>query len=328
MWCSTVGGVVTLILSLLVAPFGAHAQPLPKIPRIGVLSGSAWTTDARNREAFLQGLRELGYVEGQTSVLEGRWAEGQRERLPALAAELVRLRVEVIVAGNVPAARAASQATQRIPIVLAGGDAVGTGLITNLARPGGNITGLTLAAVELSAKRLELLKEAIPTIARVAVLSLRDNPNTEPALQEMQGAARVLGVQLQALSVHDPSEFEDAFAVMSREQAEALVVIPAAFFRIHRVRLIELAARGRLPTFWGGLEAVADGGLMAYGPDETSLWRRAATYVDKLLNGAKPGDLPVEQPMKFELGINLKTAQALGITMPPSLLLLADEVIQ
>jgi putative ABC transport system substrate-binding protein len=328
MWCSTLGCLVTLILSLLAAPLAAEAQPPPKIPRIGVLSGSSLTTDARNREAFLQGLRELGYVEGQTIVLEGRWAEGKRERLPALAAELVRLRVEVIVAGNVPAARAASQATQRIPIVLAGGDAVGTGLITNLARPGGNITGLTLAAVELSAKRLELVKEAIPTISRVAVLSLRDNPNTAPALQEMQGAARVLGVQLQSLSVHDPGEFEDAFVAMSREQAEALVVIPAAFFRIHRARIIELAARDRLPTFWGGLEAVADGGLMAYGPDETSLWRRAATYVDKLLKGAKPGDLPVEQPMKFELGINLKTAKALGITMPPSLLLLADEVIQ
>jgi len=324
MWCSTLGCIVTLILSLL----AAEAQPPPKIPRIGVLSGSSLTTDSRNRAAFLQGLRELGYVEGQTIVLEGRWAEGNRERLPALAAELVRLRVEVIVAGNVPAARAASQATPRIPIVLAGGDAVGTGLITNLARPGGNITGLTVAAVELSAKRLELLKEAIPTISRVAVLSLRDNPNTAPSLQEMQGAARVLGVQLQSLSVHDPGEFEDAFAAMSREQAEALVVIPAAFFRIHRARIIELAARGRLPTFWGALEAVADGCLMAYGPDETSVWRRAATYVDKLLKGAKPGDLPVEQPMKFELGINLKTAKALGITMPPSLLLLADEVIQ
>src|SRR5262249_38191888 len=216
MWCSTLGCIVTLVLSLL----AAEAQPPPKIPRIGVLSGSSLTTDSRNRAAFLQGLRELGYVEGQTIVLEGRWAEGNRERLPTLAAELVRLRVEVIVAGNVPAARAASQATPRIPIVLAGGDAVGTGVITNLARPGGNIRGLTVAAVELSAKRLELLKEAIPTISRVAVLSLRDNPNTAPSLQEMQGAARVLGVQLQSLSVHDPGEFEDAFAAMSREQAE------------------------------------------------------------------------------------------------------------
>jgi putative ABC transport system substrate-binding protein len=328
MWCRAIGCIVTLALSILMASFTAEAQRPSQVPRIGVLSGGSLTPDSRDRSAFLQGLHALGYVEGQSIILAERWAEGKRERLPDLAAELVRLPVAVIVAGNVPAARAASQATEHIPIVIAGGDAVGTGLITNLARPGGNITGLTQGTTELSAKRLELLKEAVPTLARVAVLALQDNPNTGPALHEMQVTAQALGVQLHALHVRDPGELEGAFTAMSREHAEALVVLPAAVFGMHRARLVELAARNRLPTIWEGRAAVAEGGLMAYGPDTASLWRRAATYVDKILKGAKPADLPVEQPMTFKLVINLKTAQALGITMPPHLLVLADEVFQ
>ena len=310
------------------APLAAEAQPSPKIPRIGVLSGNAFRPDSRSRTAFLQGLHALGYVEGQTIILEERWAEGQLERLSDLAAELVRLQVDIIVAGNATAARAASQATERLPIVLAGGDAVGAGLITNLARPGGNITGLATNSAELGGKWLVLLKEALPALARVAVLSHLDTPVTGSAFQEIQVAAPTLGVQLQALRVRDPGEIEDAFAAMSREHAEALVVLPGPVLSMHRARINELATRNRLPTIWEWRAAVADGGLMAYGPDNASLWRRAATYVDKILKGTTPGELPVERPMKFELVINLKTAKALGLTIPPALLFQADEVIQ
>ena len=326
MWCSALRCIITLILSLLMAPLAAEAQPSPQVPRIGVLSDSALTASSRNRAAFLQGLHDLGYVEGQTIVLEERWAEGNLKRLPDLAAELVRLQVDIIVAGNPIAARAAGQATERIPIVLAGGDAVGTGLITNIARPDGNITGLATNAAELSGKWLELLKEAVPALARVAVLSNPDRPITGPALKEMQVAAPALGVQLQSLSVRDADELEGAFAAMSREHAEALVVLPG--FSLHSARINELAARSRLPTIWEGRDAVADGGLMAYGTDYASLWRRAATYVDKILKGAPPGTLPVERPMTFTLVINLTTAKVLGLTIPTTLLFQADEVIQ
>ncbi len=330
MWYSTVGCIVTLALSLLAAPLAAHAQPAGKVHRVGRLNGgSPPSSPDPSFDAFRQGLRDLGYVEGQTIVLEERWAEGNLKRLPDLAAELVRLQVAIIVAGGGPAARAAGQATERLPIVLAGGDAVGTGLITNLARPGGNITGLATNAVELSGKWLALLKEAVPALARVAVLSNPDGPLfTGSALQEMQVVAPTLGVQLQSLSVRDPGEFEGAFAAMSREHAEALVVLPGAAISLHRARIHALAARSRLPTIWEGREAVAEGGLMAYGTDSASLWRRAATYVDKILKGAPPGTLPVERPMPFKLVINLKTAKVLGLTIPPTLLFQADEVIQ
>jgi putative ABC transport system substrate-binding protein len=328
MGCRAVGFIVTLALSILMASLTAEAQRPSHVPRIGVLSGGAFTPDSREREAFLQGLYELGYVEGQTLVLEERLAEGKLERLPDLAAELVRLQVDIIVAGGGPAARAAGQATGRIPIVLAGGDAVGAGLIANIARPDGNITGLTTNAAEWSGKWLELLKEAVPAVSRVAVLSHPESSIAGVVLQEMQVAAPALGVQLQSLSVRDANELEGAFAAMSREHAEALVVLPGAIFNTHRARIIELAARSRLPTMWEGRDAVANGGLMAYGTDSASLWRRAATYVDKILKGAQPGTLPVERPMTFKLVINLKTAKALGLTIPPTLLFQADEVIQ
>jgi len=277
--------------------------------------------------SFRQGLRELGYVEGQNIAIEWRLSGGSAERFPDLAAELVRLQVDIIVAGGAPAARAADQATGRIPLVLAGGDAMGAGLITNLARPGGNITGLATNAVELSGKWLALLKEAVPALARVAVLSHPDTPITA-VLKELQVAAPTLGGQLQSLSVRGPGELEGAFAAMSREHAEALVVLPGAVFDVHRARIIELAARSRLPTMWEGRDAVAEGGLMAYGTDNASLWRRAATYVDKILKGAPPGTLPVERPMTLKLVINLTTAKVLGLTIPPTLLFQADEVIQ
>jgi len=325
---SIIGLMLTIALSIFVAPLAAEAQPPANVPRIGVLSGRSLTTDTRHRDAFLHGLRELGYVEGQTIVLEERWAEGQLERLPDLAAELVRLQVDIIVAGNVPAAKAASQATQRIPIVLAGGDAVGTGLIVNIARPGGNITGLATNVAELTGKWLALLKEAVPAITHVAVLLDPEMPITGQALHEMQAVAPGLGVQLQALSVSDLGELEGTFAAMRREHAEALVVIPGSIARMHRARINELAARSRLPTIWEWRDAVVDGGLMAYGPDNASLWRRAATYIDKILKGTEPGNLPVERPMQFELVINLKTAKTLGLTIPPSLLFQADEVIR
>ena len=290
MWCSALRGIITLILSLLMAPLAAEAQPSPKVPRIGMLSGDALRPDSRNRDAFLQGLHALGYVEGQTIVLEERRAEGKIERLPDLAAELVRLQVDIIVAGNAQAARAASQAMEHLPIVVAGGDAVGAGLITNLARPGGNITGLATNSAELGGKWLALLKEAMPALTRVAVLSHLDPLFPGSAFQEIQVAAPTLGVQLQALRVRDPGEIEDAFAAMSREHAEALVVLPSPVLSMHRARITELATRSRLPTIWEWRAAVADGGLMAYGPDTASLWRRAATYVDKILKGATPGE--------------------------------------
>jgi len=320
--------ILILAFGLLLAPLAAEAQPRPKVPRLGVLAEYSSTAAPRNHAAFRQGLHELGYVEGQTIVLEERWAEGQLERLPDLAADLVRLQVDLIVACCVLSARAARQATEHIPIVVAGGDAVGTGLITNIARPGGNITGLATSAVELTGKRLELLKEAVPTLAHVAVLVDPASPNSGPVLHEMQGVAPGLGVQLHAVQVHELGELEGAFAAMSREHAEALVVIPSSVTYIHRARINALAAQSRLPTIWEWRAGVVDGGLLAYGPNDASMWRRAATYVDKLLKGAKPGDLPVERPMKFELVINLKTAKALGITIPPTLLVLADEVIQ
>jgi putative tryptophan/tyrosine transport system substrate-binding protein len=321
--------LLTLASGILVVPLSSDAQRPVQVHRIGVLVGGAPDPErVRDQEAFRQSLHDLGWVEGQNLTIEVRWAEGRYERLPDLAAELAQLQVQVIVAGNVAAARAARQATGRIPIVIAGGDAVGTGLIPNIARPDGNITGLAMNTAELSGKWLELLKEVVPTISRVATLSHPDAPITGPALQEIHVMAPALGVQLQALSVREPSELEGAFAAMRTEHAEALVVLPSALLYVHRARVIELAARSRLPTIWEVRQAVADGGLMAYGLDTASLWRRAATYVDKILKGAQPGNLPVERPTAFRLIINLITAKALGITIPPSLLLLADEVIR
>jgi len=317
--------LTTALLSI--APFLWAQQP-GKIPRIGFLhTGSAFTSST-NVQAFRQGLRELGYVEEKNIVIEYRWAEGKFDRLPDLAAELVRLKVDVIVtAGGTPAIQATKQATTTIPIIFpTAGDPVASGLVASLARPGGNITGVTILSPELSGKRLELLKEALPRISRVAVfLDPRQPPQ---AFKETQTAGQSLGLKLQSLEVRDATDVENAFSAMSRERADALITLPHPFLTVHRRRILELAAKSRLPGLHENADWVEAGGLMSYGPDHRDNFRRAATYVDKILKGAKPADLPVEQPRKFEFVINLKTAKQMGLTIPPNVLVRADKVIK
>jgi len=281
-------------------------------------------------DAFRQGLRELGWVEGQNLVIDYRSAEGKLDRLPDLAAELVRLKVDIIVAVPTPAAAAAKNAIETIPIVMIGvGDPVGTGLIASLARPGGNATGLSFSVgLEIAGKLLELLKETVPKVRRVAILSNPANPVQPLLIREVNVAARSLGVQLQHLEARGPNEFDGAFAAMAKERVGALLIVADGMLIFHRTRLADLAARSRLPAAYGWREHVEAGGLMSYGPSLRDLFRRAATYVDKILKGAKPADLPVEQPTKFELVINLKTAKALGLTIPQSVLGRADQVIE
>jgi len=325
---SAVGCIVMLTLSLLAVPLAAEAQPSAKVARIGYLLGTTREQEGRV-EVFLEEMRALGYVEGQHFVMEVRGAEGQYERLPALAAELVRLQVDVLLVVITPAALAAKHATTTIPIVMAAvGDPVGSGLVASLARPGGNVTGLTSLTSELVGKQLEFLKDVLPTVSRVAVLWNPANPVHAVNVREADVAAQALGVQLHLVEAHGPDAFDSAFAAMTSAHAGALLVLGDTMFQTHRRRLAELAATSRLPTMHNARPFVEAGGLMAYGQSTLDIQRRAAVYVDKILKGAKPGDLPVERPVKFELVINLKTAKALGITMPPSLLLLADEVIQ
>ena len=329
MWYSTVGVMVTL--SILAAPLVTHAQPATKVYQIGRLSaGQPLPESHAYEEAFRQGLRELGYVEGQNLVLEYRYAEGSTERLPALAAELVQHKVNVIVAGGVHAIRAAQHATRTIPIVMAGvTDPVGQGLVTSLARPGGNTTGVSLLNEELPGKRLEILKETVPQSTRIAVLANPAWPAYAPGLHNLTVAARALGVHLHVVEVRRADELALAFAAMTQAGVDALLVIaePALMDGL-RGQVADLAAMRRLPAMYDWKMYVVAGGLMAYGPSLPDVYRRAATYVDKILKGTPPTDLPVEQPTKFELVINLKTAKALGLTVPPSLLLLADEVLQ
>ena len=317
--------LVFLAIGFLVAPLAVAQQPT-HMHRIGWLS--AGERDPYE-EVFLEGMRALGYVEGQNLVMEYRGAEGQYEWLPALAAELVRLKVDVIVTGSTPGALAAKEATQTIPIVMAAiGDAVGSGLVASLARPGSNITGLSVLDPELVGKQLEFLKDVLPTVSRVALLWNPANPVHARIVREADVAAQRLGVQLHHVEARGPEALDSAFVAMTRAHAHALLVVGDEMFASHRKRLAELAATSRLPTMHNVRRFVEAGGLMAYGPSSRDLSRRAAVYVDKILKGAKPADLPVEQPTKFDLVINLKTAQALGITIPPSLLFLADEVIK
>jgi putative tryptophan/tyrosine transport system substrate-binding protein len=320
--------------SLLAAPLAAQAQQAAKVYRIGIL-GNVPLTDpggARLWEVFIQGLRDLGYVEDRNLMIEYRSAEGKPERLPALAAELVGLKVDVIVAPNTPAALAAKQATRILPIVFIGaGDPVTSGLVTSLARPGGNVTGLSVLSTELVGKWLELLQQAVPGVGRVAALwqpGAMDERTDRDMFKGAEVAARALGVRLQFVEARGPADFERAFSDMIRANADALTVRPAPMFISERRRLVDLAAKNRLPAVYAWREFVDAGGLMAYGPTGADLYQRAATYVDKILRGAKPADLPVEQPTKFELSINLKTAKALGLTIPPSLLQRADQVIE
>jgi putative ABC transport system substrate-binding protein len=307
--------------------FPAEAQQPKKVPRIGVLTpGFAGGPDLG---AFRQGLRDLGYVEGKNIVIEHRYAEGKLDRLPELATEMVRLKVDIIAVGSTRAAIAAKQATSTIPIVVgSAGDLVGAGLVSSLARPGGNVTGLTNIDPDFSAKRLELLKETFPKISRVAVLYHGGPGGDEEELRETEAAARALGVQIQSLKVKDPSQFQDAYAAMNKERADALIIFQSSFTFPRRRQLVELATKNRLPTICGQAVWIEDGGLISYGTDFRQSWRRAATYVDKILKGAKPDDLPVEQPMKFELVINLKAAKQIGVTIPPNVLARADKVIR
>jgi ABC-type uncharacterized transport system substrate-binding protein len=317
-------------LALLAAPLVAKAQQAAKIARIGYLSPNL-AASPHLPEAFRQGLRDLGYVEGRNVVIEYRSAEGKPERLPALAAELVALKVDVIVAPGTPQALAARRATRTLPIVFAtAADPVGSGLVTSLARPGGNVTGLSILAPELVGKRLELLKQAVPGVSRVAVLwqpGGHDERTDKDILKEAEVAARALGVRLQFVEARGPADLDRAFSDMTRARVGALTVLTGIMFLNERRRLVDLAAKNRLPEVYGGRDFVDAGGLMAYGPNLADLYRRAATYVDKILKGAKPADLPIEQPTKFELVINLKTAKALGLTIPPSVLARVDEVI-
>ena len=326
LWRRAVLCLVTLALALCLAPDPSHAQVGAQTPRIGMLTDAVESHSGF--EAFRQGLRDLGYVEGQSIALESRFTDGRPERLPALAAELVRLKVDVILAEGVLAVRAAQHATGTIPIVFATAfDPVGQGLVASLARPGGNTTGLSFHDPALMGKRLELLKQAVPDVTRVAYL-WHATANSAPSLHEAETAARALGVQLHPVEVRDPYSFDQAFATMTEVHADALITQPSVVFLNRRTQLVDLAARMQLPGIFPDRELAEAGGLMTYGPSVTANFRRAATYVDKILKGTKPGDLPVEYPMKFELVINLKTAKALGLTLPPTLLFQADEVIQ
>jgi len=322
----------TLAGGFLATPLTASAQPAGKVYRMGYLStGSGSATYRRPLEALRQGLRELGWVEGQNIVIEYRYAEGRIDRLPGLAEELVRLKVDIIVASPTPSALAARDASRTIPIVgLSLTEPVALGLVASLARPGGNVTGVTYSVdTDIFGKQLELLKEAVPKVRRVAVLS---NPTGSPAypltMSNVKAAARSLGLQLQLHEAREPGEIDGAFVAMAKERAVALLVFGDPMFFVHRGRLANLALKNRLPSMSTQWQWVEAGGLMSYGPSLPDQWRRAATYVDKILKGAKPADLPVEQPTRFELVINLKTAKALGLTIPQSLLLRADEVIQ
>ena len=320
---------VVIGASALVAPLTSIAQAQDKIWRVGVLETVSTELNAANLDAFRQGLRNLGYVEGRNLIIEYRSADGRSERFAALATELVGLKVDLIVTRGTPASLAAKNATRTIPVVMANaGDPVDSGLVISLARPGGNVTGLSSLTVNLEAKRFGLLRELVPGIARVAALYNMSSPVSPPEWREIEGAARAVGVQPQLLDVRKPEDFGPAFDAATRQRADGLIVGQEGLLQANRKLVTELAARHRLPAIYRSMEFIEVGGLLAYGPSYPDLYRRAATYVDRVFKGAKPGDLPVEQPTKFELIINLKTAKTLGLTIPQSLLLRADEVIQ
>ena len=319
--------VIVVTLTFLIAPPAAEAQPV-KAPRVGLLSlGSAEPSPFF--EALRQGLRERGWVEGENIFFEDRSTVGHYSRLADVAAELVRLKIDVIVTAGGTATQAARKATGTIPIVtVAGSDPVETGLATSLARPGGNVTGLTTSGRDLVAKRLELLKEALPGLSRIAVLWNSESRTELVSLRNAEAAAKLLGLNVQPVEARRAEDLEKAVASMVHHHAGAVAPVPSTLFRAHRARLDELAATHRLPSTFSEREYVEAGGLMSYGPDVKDSFRRLAVYVDKILKGGKPGDLPIEQPTKLELAINMKTARALGLTIPPSLLLRADRIIE
>ena len=310
-------------------PFAAHAQQSRKVPRIGVLLPGTPASFSLRTKAFLEGLRDLGYLEGQTIEIEWKWGQDRVEGLPELAAELVRRNVEVIVTGGTPAAKALKGATGTIPIVMAIiGDPVAAGLVDSLARPGGNATGFSIVAPDLSGKRLELLREIVPNVSPVAVMLNTRNPQSQFELKETQTAARALGLRLHPIQVSPDDTLEQAFAAMSNASARTLIILTDPIFFSQRKSIVDLAARHRLPAMYFFQEFAKEGGLVSYGPSDLDLYRRSATYVDKILKGAKAGELPVEQPTKFELVINLMTAKAIGLKIGESFLLRADEVIE
>jgi putative tryptophan/tyrosine transport system substrate-binding protein len=307
----------------------AEAQQPGKVPRIGFLIASSPSAIAPRMDAFREGLRELGYVEGKNIVIEPRYANGKSDHLPALAAELVGLKVDVIVSSGPTATRPAKGATSTIPIVMTfDDDPVGSGFVASLARPGGNITGLSTLSPELSGKQLELLKEIVPKLSRVTVIGTSARQGTAQALKEMELAAGALKVKLQFLDVQNPKDIELAFRAASKGRADALLVLQSPVFNSHRAEIAELAIKHRLPATYPRREFVEDGGLMSYGVNFLDLDRRAAAYVDKILKGTKPADLPVEQPKKFDFIINLKAAKQIGLTIPPNVLARADKVIK
>jgi len=323
-----VPAIFVVALGMLVVVLSAEAQRMGRVYRIGFLGATSPSGYALQVEAFRAGLRELGYVQGKNIVIEFRWAEGRYARLPELAAELVRLKPDVLVTHAIAGTRAAKRATATIPIVMGvAGDAVATGLVEGLARPGGNVTGSSFFFPELNAKRLEVLKEALPRLSRVGVLLNPDNPANVAMLRAMEETAQSVKVQLQAVEVRSPADFEGAFATIMKGRTGALAVCDDALLIAEAARIAGLARMNRLPTI-GFIEYAKAGGLLAFGVDFPELWRRAAGFVDKILKGAKPADLPVEQPTKFQVVVNLKTAKALGLTIPQSILVRADEVIQ
>jgi len=320
---------VVLTFVLLTAPFATLAQPAGKAHRIGYLSSLSASGGRSQFEAFRQGLRDLGYVEGRTIFIEARWAEGNYERLPNLARELVGLNLELIVsAGGPPAARALKSATATIPVVFVSGSAVAAGIVSSIARPGGNVTGFEILAEALDTKRLELVKETLPRAARVAVLWNPGNVEAKLQRQPLEAAAQVQGIRLRFVEARLPGQIELAFTVMARERADVVLVSADPMFTSEYRRVVEMAARTRLPAVYPFRNVAEAGGLMSYGTDLSAIYRSAAIYVDKILSGAKPADLPVQQPTKFELVINMKTAKALGLTIPPTVLLRADLVLE
>ena len=320
---------VLFIVGATLRPFQIHAQQSRKIPKIGVLLPGAPVSSSPRTNAFLDGLRELGYVEGRTIAIEWKWGYDQVDTLPGLAADLVRSNVDVIVTGGTPSAKALKATTRTIPIVMAVvGDPVAAGLVDNLARPGGNVTGFSIVAPELGTKRLELLKEIVPNLSSIAVLSNPKNPQQKIEMKEMQTAAQAMSLRLHSAEVSTEDGLEDAFVAMNKVGVQAFILLTDSIFFSQRKRTVDLASKYKLPAMYFFQVFVEEGGLMSYGPSDADLFRRAAGYVDRILKGAKPGELPVEQPTKFDLYINLRTAKALGLTIPPSLLARADEVIE
>jgi putative tryptophan/tyrosine transport system substrate-binding protein len=317
------------VTALLLAFPSAEAQQPKKVPRIAYLAASPASANVGRLEAFRQGLREIGYVEGENIVIVDRYAEGKFDRLPALAAELVRLKVDVIITAGPPVTRAVKDATAAIPVVMAqDGDPVGNGFVASLARPGGNITGMSQLAPEISGKQLELLKETVPKLSRVAVLGTSTRPGNAHALKQTELAAGTFGVRLQYLDVRDPKDIETAFREARKGRAGAVLVLQGPVFTSQRTQVADLAAKARLPAIYPQTEYTEAGGFMCYGVNTPDLFRRAAYHVDKILKGAKPADLPIEQPTKFELVINLKAAKQIGLTIPPNVLARADRVIR